>query len=143
MKHIVYVSQARRPMAPEELRALLDHSRARNAQNGITGLLVYRYSPDVERGNFLQVLEGPDPAIEDVWARIASDRRHHTIVTLDEAPQQERMFADWTMGFRDVAEGDLREAAGFADLGSDAFWERVQREALPGALDFLRGFYGA
>lgn len=144
MKHLVYVSQARAPMTDEELRELLEHSRKRNLADGITGLLIYRYSPEFSRGNFLQVLEGPAAALDDVWERISKDRRHHTIVVLEESGDPpERMFADWSMGFKNVQDDDLRGVTGFADMGSDAFWDRAARDTLPSALEFLSTFYDA
>jgi hypothetical protein len=143
MKYIVYVSQAVTPFSPEELGQLLAHSRRRNSGDGITGLLVYRYNDDFERGNFLQVLEGPDAALDDVWRRISNDARHHTIVVVEEGHVDARMFPDWSMGFKNVDAGQLADYEGFADMGSDAFWDRAERTTLSEALDVLKGFYEA
>lgn len=141
MNYIVYVSQARRPMSLTGLQELLDHSRERNDQDGITGLLVYRYNPDFDRGNFIQVLEGRQGALDDVWGRISQDQRHHTIVTLHEGDAPERMFKTWSMGFKNIDASELSVHPGYADMGSDAFWDRVDREALPAPLEFLQSFY--
>ena len=141
MKYITYVSQAQRPFSQDELAELLTHSRARNTQDVVTGCLVYRYNEDFDRGNFLQVLEGPDPAIDDVWARISSDTRHHTIVIIDEGTIEERMFSNWSMGFRNVDAEDLKHAEGFSDLGSDAFWDQIGEKTLTNGLELLRSFY--
>lgn len=143
MKYIVYVSQAVTPFKAPELGDLLAHSRERNTADEITGLLVYRYNTDYGRGNFLQVLEGPDAALDDVWNRISSDARHHTIVVIEEGPIASRMFGDWSMGFKNIGAGDLANYEGFADMGSDAFWESAQSNALAEALDLLKGFYEA
>jgi len=141
MKYIVYVSQAGKPLKTDELKALLDHSRKRNVETGITGLLIYRFNPDYTRGNFVQVLEGPAAAIDDVWDRIASDDRHHTIVVVEEGETANRMFGDWSMGFKNVDASDLKDFEGFSDLGSDQFWEQVSPEGASAALDLLRSFY--
>ena len=141
MKYIVYVSQAAKAFTTDELAGLLTHSRDRNSADGITGLLVYRYNIDFKRGNFLQVLEGTDEALEDVWRRISGDPRHHTIIVLDEGQSDARMFGDWSMGFRNVDEGDLAKFAGFSELGSDEFWKDAKKQALPDALSTLRSFY--
>ncbi len=143
MKYIVYVSQSKKPFTKDELAELLTHSRARNQTDDITGLLIYRYNPDFGRGNFLQVLQGPEKALEDLWKRISADPRHHTIIVLEEGDSPDRMFADWSMGFRNVDESDLKAFPGFQQLGSDDFWQRVTANPLPGALDMLRGFYEA
>lgn len=141
MKYIAYVSQAERPYSQDELRGLLDHSRTRNKADDISGCLVYRYNDDFDRGNFLQVLEGPEAAIDDVWDRISADNRHHTIVIIDEGPLDKRMFSNWSMGFKNVKADDLKDVDGFADLGSDAFWARASGDTLSNGLDLLRGFY--
>ena len=141
MKYIVYVSQAAKAFSTDDLAGLLTHSRERNAADSITGLLVYRYNTDFKRGNFLQVLEGTDDALDDVWRRISGDPRHHTIIVLDEGESDARMFADWSMGFRNVDESDLANFVGFSELGSDKFWKDAKRQALPDALSTLRSFY--
>lgn len=141
MKYIAYVSQAVAPFDTGALATLLARSRDRNAAEGITGLLVYRYDHDLDRGSFLQVLEGPERALDDVWRRIANDARHHTVVVVEAGETADRMFANWSMGFRNVDASDLAGSEGFADLGSDAFWDRARKAAPSGALDLLKGFY--
>ena len=143
MKYIVYVSQAAKAFSTDDLAGLLTHSRERNSADGVTGLLVYRYNTDFKRGNFLQVLEGTDDELDDVWRRISGDPRHHTIIVLDEGESETRMFGDWSMGFRNVDESDLAKFAGFSELGSDAFWQDAKKQALPDALSTLRSFYDA
>ena len=141
MKFIVYVSQSAKAFSTGDLGALLEHSRDRNAADDITGLLIYRYNEDYRRGNFLQVLEGPEDALADVWNRISSDPRHHTIIVLEEGESDARAFGDWSMGFRNVDEQDLAGFVGFSQLGSDAFWQDAKKQALPDALATLRSFY--
>ena len=141
MKHIVYVSQAAKAFSKDDLAGLLSHSRTRNSADDITGLLVYRYNDDFRRGNFLQVLEGTGEALDDVWRRISGDPRHHTIIVLEEGESDERMFGDWSMGFRNVDAEDLAQIPGFSELGSDEFWKDAKKQALPDALAALRRFY--
>ncbi len=141
MKHIVYVSQAETPFNTEDLSSLLTHSRARNETDGITGLLIYRFNPDFGRGNFVQALEGPDDKINDVWRRISNDARHHTIIVVHEGPIENRMFSDWSMGFKNVAAEDLESFKGFSDLGSDRFWQEVTPTSAASALELLKSFY--
>ena len=141
MKFIVYVSQAWKPFESGELRDLLKHSRKRNDADGITGLLVYRYNEDFDRGNFLQILEGPEDAIEDVWRRISGDKRHHTIVVIEEGSMDERSFADWSMGFKNASAGDLTGHPAFTDMGSDVFWRKARELKTREAMDLLTSFY--
>ena len=141
MRYIVYVSQAVKAFSTNDLAKLLEHSRTSNAKDGITGLLIYRYNADYRRGNFLQVLEGTNDALDDVWNRISNDPRLHTLVVLDGGESDAKMFGDWSMGFKNVDEKDLIEFSGFSELGSDAFWKNANKEALPDALTTLRSFY--
>lgn len=141
MKQIVYVSQAERPFSTDELSSLLKHSQERNAADGITGLLIYRYNPDYGRGNFVQALEGPEDKIDDVWRRISNDTRHHTVIIVEEGPIENRMFSDWSMGFKNVDAEDLERFEGFSDLGSDRFWRDAGPTSAASALELLKSFY--
>ena len=141
MKFVVYVSQAKKPFQSNELSLLLEHSRIRNSKDRITGLLIYRFNSEFLRGNFVQILEGPEAAIDDVWQRISNDRRHHTIIKLKEGNAEERMFSDWSMGFRNVDAHDLKGFEGFSDLGSDNFWNQANPSAMSDALELLKSFY--
>jgi hypothetical protein len=141
MRYIVYVSQAAKAFSTDNLAALLEHSRVRNTADEVTGLLIYRYNDDFRRGNFLQVLEGPEDAVADVWSRISSDPRHHTIIVLEEGESDARAFGDWSMGFRNVDEQDFADFVGFSELGSDQFWQDAKKQALPDAMAALRSFY--
>ncbi|MEY8827910.1 BLUF domain-containing protein [Sedimentitalea sp. XS_ASV28] len=141
MNYLIYVSQARSAFTSDALAGLLAHSRERNAADGITGLLIYRYVAESQRGNFMQILEGAQAALDDVWDRIARDTRHHSVIVLEEGEAAARFFPDWTMGFRDVEQSMLAAFAGYADLGDDAFWDRVRRGPPRGALGMLQTFY--
>jgi hypothetical protein len=140
MKYIVYVSKAKAPLDRDQLAGLLDASRRRNTADGITGLLLYRYSEEFEGGYFIQAIEGPEDALSDLWRRISSDRRHHTIVTLSSGTETERMFPEWSMGFKNVDAQDLACMPGFTEIDSEAFWQNLKSNAMPEALELLRGF---
>ena len=67
---VAYVSSATHLMTEDELAAILDVSRERNARDGITGLLLY------SDGDFIQVLEGPEAPV-----RAAGERaQRHPVV---------------------------------------------------------------
>lgn len=90
---IIYVSSARRLMKETELETLLAKARERNGQLGITGLLLYR------DGNFMQLLEGPEAAVREVYAAIEKDDRHHQVIMLASDHDAEREFSEWTMAY--------------------------------------------
>ena len=64
LTHLVYISSARRLFTTEELRDLLAVSRRNNAREDVTGMMLYR------GGSFMQVLEGPQDAVLDLYQRI-------------------------------------------------------------------------
>lgn len=85
----VYLSHDR--MSPEALETLVADARVRNAQDGITGALLFG------GGHFVQVLEGPAPAVEALLRRIEADPRHEGFEVLLRRPTPARQFADWHM----------------------------------------------
>lgn len=141
MNYLVYVSQAERPMTRQELAELLERSRVYNHENGITGLLIYKYSTDDAHAYFMQLLEGQKDVLDTIFERIAADRRHHTKVILEEGETVARSFPDWSMGFRDIDPADLATFEGYSDLGSAAFWEKARSGALSGGLEVMLSFY--
>lgn len=114
---LVYVSAAARPFDAPALAELLRASRARNAADGLTGMLLYH------DGSFIQVLEGPEPAVRACYARIQRDRRHVRVTTVFEEEDGERAFAEWSMGFLDpaaVRPADLAAFTPFLEHRADA-----------------------
>lgn len=101
MKSITYVSSATRLLTPPELMALLEQSRENNVKHDVTGMLLYK------GGSFMQVIEGPDDAIDRLYANIKKDIRTHLVITLLEDKIEAREFPAWTMGFHDVTNRDL------------------------------------
>ena len=101
---LIYQSQSLVPFETPELTALLRQSRAYNRAHHLTGLLLY--TPD---GRFLQVLEGEQSAVRDLYYKnIVMDPRHFNCRVLTDGPTLRRSFADWTMGFRMATALDLR-----------------------------------
>ena len=97
LQSLVYVSTASHPLSDDEISHLLERARARNAQEQVTGVLLYSY------GNFMQYLEGPRTGIARVYEHILADRLHHGIIELVREPIRAREFADWTMAFRSIS----------------------------------------
>jgi hypothetical protein len=109
---LVYVSAALEPWSQEDLLALLTLARERNAIRGITGMLLY------DHGGFMQALEGPRAAVQDLAAAIRRDPRHRSMIVMLDVPRAERYFPAWSMGFRDVADAPAPEGLSrlFADV---------------------------
>lgn len=107
---IIYVSLAVREMTEVELVELLAKAQERNAQRGITGLLLYH------RREFLQLIEGDRPDVESLFAAISRDARHQQIHTLWEGDVQARGFQRWSMGFVATDEAKLHALKGYESL---------------------------
>ena len=105
---LIYASAATKPFAPTELRELLRKARIKNEGLDVTGMLLYH------EGSFLQLLEGPHPAVEEVFKIVEKDKRHNRVLLLLRRETEQRNFADWSMGFADVAP-QARSLPGFRD----------------------------
>ncbi|MBT9391972.1 BLUF domain-containing protein [Hymenobacter sp. NST-14] len=109
---LVYHSQATHLLRPAALTALLEKARAHNQGQWLTGLLLYA------ENQFMQVLEGPEPALTALYAKIKVDPRHREVQTLHFAPVERRAFPDWRMGFARPSPEKFRQATGFLNLAA-------------------------
>lgn len=101
---------------------ILEEAKEFNKENGITGMLLFR------NGVFLQILEGSRLEVLNLYGRIASDLRHEGIKTLIKQQNSERLFADWSMSYKEIDDADLKE------LNNILNWEEIiqqTRQFLP------------
>ena len=91
LKSLTYTSLARLDLGPDDLEAIHRTARELNALDGITGLLVFNGT------HFLQIVEGSQPAIDDLLSRLRRDTRHTGIEIRDERSVSARSFPDWSM----------------------------------------------
>ena len=90
LTQLIYYSQ---PFGFDDamLDGILIQARRNNAKNGLTGALI-------ARGDlYLQLLEGPEPAISSTFDKIRADNRHLAVKLLSSECVASRLFADWTM----------------------------------------------
>jgi len=132
--HLVYASSATNPFSEKDLLALLEISRRKNETVGITGLLLYH------DGNFMQVLEGEEPAVTATHARILEDPRHCGLLTLLKEPIEKRAFGDWSMGFRNLDSNELRSTPGYSEFMNEDWRGRPMRESPQRAVRLLQVF---
>jgi hypothetical protein len=96
MHQIVYTSTAAEDFSFADIKQLLLGARRRNRSLGVSGMLVFH-----DR-TFLQALEGEQRAVNEIFAKIASDSRHQDIAILHRGPGfDQRLFGEWSMGFAD------------------------------------------
>ena len=90
LTRLIYAS---RPFGFDEgtLMQILGNAQRNNARDDITGSLICR------EDMYLQLLEGPEAAVEAAYARIVRDDRHVEVTRLVVAPVEKRLFAAWAM----------------------------------------------
>ena len=98
----VYTSSATIRFTTLELEVLLGEARESNRSHQVTGMLLYC------DGNFFQALEGTQPALDAVLARIRASRRHGGLLTLFHDPIAQREFGDWDMAFRQMERAEFQ-----------------------------------
>lgn len=107
MHQLIYMSAATSLLTDKELDYLLRQSRTNNAQAAITGLLLYH------EGRFMQLIEGPEEAVEALYKRIEQDPRHTDTAKLADKEVDVRSFPEWAMAFRPVQVQDFVSRPGF------------------------------
>jgi hypothetical protein len=107
---LIYVSKATKEMTKEDLTNLLEQSRERNKKLNVTGMLLYSGL------SFIQVLEGASNDVEDIYESIIKDDRNTDNYIVQKKGIDEREFPNWTMGFRDLTEEDIRNIEGLSDF---------------------------
>jgi hypothetical protein len=134
MYHLIYTSYACESFSEEALISLLAECRSKNRPLGITGMLLYL------QNKFIQVLEGERQVVKEVFSKINNDKRHKKIAIVMEGDSPERLFKDWSMGFKKISEDEFEQQSGFRDI--DVFFDQqhlLQNRSL--VLIFLQLFY--
>jgi len=109
LNHVIYASAATRRFETADLTALLQAARKHNDAHGLTGMLLYTEEAFSSTGR------APD-AVKDVYSRIVRDKRHDQVTKIVAEAIPSRSFANWTMGFSEVARKDLEQIAGTNDF---------------------------
>ncbi|WDE01308.1 BLUF domain-containing protein [Thalassomonas actiniarum] len=110
MIHLIYISSATSWPTERDLTELLEQARARNIRQNITGMLLYG------NATYMQLLEGEEKDVHEIYGAIKKDPRNNSVVTLLEEGITERDFPDWSMGFRNLTACSPGELAGFSDI---------------------------
>ena len=105
---LIYTSTAVRPLSDQELLDLLERAREKNHRLNITGMLLY------QKPTFLQVLEGSQEAVEDLFKSIVRDPRHYDVTLLLKRVIKEREYTEWNMKFTNLDTLDLNKIPGYA-----------------------------
>lgn len=109
LRRITYTSISSVALDQRALLDLLHSARGFNTIDKVTGILIH------DRGRFLQVIEGPTKAIEDLVQRLERDRRHTHFEIHEDVQVETRLFPDWAMGLGELTDPTLAFLPGFLD----------------------------
>ena len=129
-------------MQNEDLLSLLEESRSWNRTHEITGILLYVKGqfPESNDGRFIQVLEGPENEVKDIFEKIRKDKRHYSVTLLSEAPIKKRNFLKWEMGFELMDHEGYKAKPGFFELNEN-YLNSTSSQKMNMPLHFLKSFY--
>ena len=92
LKQVIYVSE-KTDTSSDSLTDIYDISQKNNSESGISGCLL------IGSNSYLQLLEGPDLAVENLYSKIEMDSRHKKVKKLFEQHIEEKLFSSWSMKF--------------------------------------------
>ena len=92
LKQVIYVSE-KTDTSSDTLTDIYDISQKNNSESGISGCLL------IGSNSYLQLLEGPDSAVENLYSKIKMDSRHKKVKKLFEQHIEEKSFSSWSMKF--------------------------------------------
>ena len=95
---------------PAVMADILQTARRANKSHNITGMLLCANS------GVLQVLEGEDACVNELYRSIELDKRHNDIFLLSKTEVTKRQFACWDMGFRHLSETEIGNSAVAAEV---------------------------
>jgi len=91
MFQLTYRSKISPELTIAEIENILIDARKRNNARGITGCLVYFEE------SIVQILEGEESNVLQLFDKIKSDNRHHRLDLLWEGLSRQRYFPNWDM----------------------------------------------
>lgn len=144
---LVYESTPSGKVTTDVLTEILTKSQYKNLRLNLTGLLVFHH------GRFIQLLEGEEQEVRNLFDVIKRDVRHKDVKVLLETNSSNRAMPSWVMGFassskieaklssegfyippdmiREICEsleGALNDAfANFFNSGNESFWDMVKQ----------------
>ena len=89
---LLYLSKSAPGVGSSDLADILATSSRKNQALGITGILCHK------GGYFLQLLEGEETSVLELYLKIARDPRHTDLVIISISTATSQIFEGWAMG---------------------------------------------
>ena len=90
---LIYASTAQDGVDLNEFKRILLQAQTNNHRRDLTGMLAFNSKI------FLQALEGARDQVNELYAKLIRDPRHHGVTMLGYKEIEERHWASWSMGF--------------------------------------------
>jgi hypothetical protein len=110
--YIIYSSTPAKKPGAADIENILVTARAENKRYNVTGMLVCL--PD----NYIQLIEGPQAAINQLYQNIEQDPRHYRVTILKQGALAQRYFPDWAMAY-DTTLGNVTDTEASLEITSD------------------------
>lgn len=94
MYELIYRSTAGKDLKAEDIQDILETSTKFNVEHNITGCLLYH------NDEFLQIIEGEEKDVKELFEHIKKDKRHTNVMILEEGYTTERLFTNWSMAYQ-------------------------------------------
>ena len=91
-------------------------------------------------GNFMQILEGPEKAVQKLREKIKRDPRHGNFTIITEGRILARSFGDWSMGFRKITKRTTIDVPGYHNTDDLSLMSSKFLQSPPTSLDLLLWF---
>jgi hypothetical protein len=136
LHNLFYCSLAKENISKDEILDILKFSRSNNEKIEVTGILVYW-----EKTNqFLQLLEGEENVILNLYDRICMDNRHSLSKIIYQEDILERGFKGWTMAFKSIDEIDSSSIDGFSEFLKLGFTNERTKVSPSIAINLIQSF---
>lgn len=96
MFSLIYRSTSTNGFNDEDIRMMMEKSRIFNKKHEITGCLLHHNK------HFLQLIEGEEKIIRELFGKISKDKRHGNIVLLSLEENQFPLFSKFSMVYNNL-----------------------------------------
>ena len=81
-------------------------------------------------GDFIQVLEGDETIVSNLYDKIKIDKRHKGIIMVSRGIVDDRQFADWSMGYKATNYTEINKIDGLKEFNRSLLFSQDDKIAL-------------
>lgn len=133
---LCYVSTREVSLDDDILREILIHSRKNNNNRNLTGLLL------LLEDKFIQILEGEESDVNDLYTKIARDHRHRSVQKIYAGKISQRTFNTWSMAFNEIHWEDLEDAGFIKEFDKNLPLEEYLKDKKHYVIELLKTYQG-